>query len=73
MTKGAAKLGGAAKRAADASSKDSSKPARDALKELSALRDEKLISESEWEGLRAKVLDQLVARAAVGSGGGAGS
>ena len=39
------------------------KPAREALKELSHLRDEKLISEREWEALRAKVLNSIVARA----------
>ena len=39
------------------------KPAREALKELSHLREEKLISEAEWERLRGKILDAIVTRA----------
>ena len=42
------------------------KSARDALMELSTMRDEKLITQAEWETLRTKVLDALVARAASG-------
>jgi hypothetical protein len=43
------------------------KSAREALKELIALRDEKLISDAEFERLRMGVLDALVARARGGA------
>ena len=44
------------------------KGAREALRELTALKDEHLISEAEWKTLRAKILDALVAKAAPGAG-----
>lgn len=47
------------------------KTARDALKELSRLRDEHLITEDEWAGARQRVLDSIVARALPPAGGAA--
>ena len=38
------------------------KPAREALKELSQLRDEKLISAGEWESAKARLIDAVVSR-----------
>ena len=43
------------------------KSAREALKELSALKEESLISEAEWEKAKRKVLEGIVARGVAGA------
>ena len=43
------------------------KPAREALKELTQLKDEHLITAAEYEGARARLIDAVVARGVAGS------